>query len=225
MFHTVQLWLKTANFGHFRNLYRKTVRRFCDSQPNYFCLCNNWLSCCLHRSDRTKHSSSDNCMTAVFVVVSCTWFVQDDQECKNTWRQEPAIHIEHDGCRSLKDYRPKYCSTCRQERCCRPDHTKTLHIEMRCAGDKTILQNFMWIKSCRCAASYCKWLAVQYLDSDDEMRLPAYISHRSHSFPYDVSLTNKIQPCRICSLPINAGKCRLSCGNITRMLKRLLVRL
>ena len=137
--------------------------------------------------------------------------VQDDQDCRNTWRQEPAIHVEHDGCRSVKDYRPKYCSTCRTERCCRPDHTKHYYTYLqillllllllgyyyyaqheqqqrphqnsthrdamsrrqnrstelrsaersgvtRCQYESTfqsVLQNLMWIKNCRCTASYC----------------------------------------------------------------------
>jgi len=165
--------------------------------------------------------------------------VQDDQDCRNTWRQEPAIHVEHDGCRSVKDYRPKYCihcslgttmmmmmmmiitwlgwakycSTCRTERCCRPDHTKHYYTYLqillllllllgyyyyaqheqqqrphqnsthrdamsrrqnrstelrsaersgvtRCQYESTfqsVLQNLMWIKNCRCTASYCNW--------------------------------------------------------------------
>ena len=81
--------------------------------------------------------------------------MQQGDECKNAWRPTSPIHLEHDGCLSVKDYRPKYCGTCRKRRCCRPLLTKTFHIEFRCSGNKTIVENYMWIKNCDCTESNC----------------------------------------------------------------------
>ena len=32
---------------------------------------------------------------------------QEGDDCRNTWRPASPIHLEHDGCLSVKDYRPK----------------------------------------------------------------------------------------------------------------------
>jgi len=70
--------------------------------------------------------------------------------CKTTTRDEKAYKFVHDGCTSIKDFQPKYCSTCKKSRCCYPEETKTLHVEFQCPDDKIITQDIMWIKSCAC---------------------------------------------------------------------------
>jgi cysteine rich protein 61 len=75
---------------------------------------------------------------------------QKGRKCKNTWRQVKDIKFQYNGCTSVKEYRPKYCATCKRSRCCVPDKTKTNAMEWDCGGGKRVVHDFMWIKSCIC---------------------------------------------------------------------------
>lgn len=72
------------------------------------------------------------------------------KECKTTTRAAKEYKLVHDGCTSIEDFSPKYCSTCKKSRCCYPEDTKTLHIEFECIDTEIITKDFMWIKSCVC---------------------------------------------------------------------------
>ena len=78
-----------------------------------------------------------------------TFEFQKGKKCKNTWRQEKDIKFQYNGCTSVKEYRPKYCATCKRSRCCVPEKTKTNAMEWECDG-KLVVHDFMWIKSCVC---------------------------------------------------------------------------
>ncbi|KAK2150230.1 hypothetical protein LSH36_417g04021 [Paralvinella palmiformis] len=78
--------------------------------------------------------------------------------CKNTWRNSTSIHFVIDGCRSVKDYRPKYCATCKKHRCCYPEHSETREMEFECTGRvKYRVEKFMWIKNCEGKSCKSTW--------------------------------------------------------------------
>ena len=89
--------------------------------------------------------TSHNCF-----LINMFLFPQKGKKCKNTWRQGEPIRFEYDGCSSVKQYRPKYCSTCKRKRCCYPDKTKTNAMEWTCEDGKNAVHDFMWIKGCVC---------------------------------------------------------------------------
>ena len=86
-------------------------------------------------------------------IVFISWFSQteEDGRCKTTWRPLEHEHLTYEGCTSVKDYRPKYCSTCKRHRCCWPDVDKTIELTFVCAENHVTIHNFAWIKSCFCA--------------------------------------------------------------------------
>lgn len=54
------------------------------------------------------------------------------------------------GCSSLKKYRPRYCGTCMDSRCCSPHDTRTIRVKFRCEDGETFYKNIMMIESCKC---------------------------------------------------------------------------
>ena len=70
--------------------------------------------------------------------------------CKNTWKQTDAMRFEYHGCRTLREFRPKFCSTCDPRQCCQPDKTKTMSVRWQCENGGSVVHEFMWIKSCLC---------------------------------------------------------------------------
>jgi len=89
-------------------------------------------------------------------------------ECRSSWRASQATALQYGECESVHQFRLKYCSTCRRNRCCGPRRAKTLHdVQFRCPDNKLISERFMQIRSCECrATSNCPY-TVQY-DEDYE---------------------------------------------------------
>nr|XP_023648576.1 protein CYR61-like [Paramormyrops kingsleyae] len=72
------------------------------------------------------------------------------KKCSRTRRSSQPVKFTYAGCRSLKKYKPKYCGTCVDGRCCSPQQTRTIAVKFRCEDGESFNKNVMMIESCRC---------------------------------------------------------------------------
>uniref|UniRef100_A0A3B1JQQ0 Cellular communication network factor 5 n=1 Tax=Astyanax mexicanus TaxID=7994 RepID=A0A3B1JQQ0_ASTMX len=54
------------------------------------------------------------------------------------------------GCHSTRSYRPLYCGTCTDTRCCTPHRTRTAHTAFRCPQGGLVQHRVMIIETCAC---------------------------------------------------------------------------
>ncbi|XP_012942159.1 CCN family member 2 [Aplysia californica] len=71
-------------------------------------------------------------------------------KCTPTTRTKSREHIQHQDCLSVREYKLKFCTTCREDACCYPKKTRTSTMEFQCSGGVRKTFNYMWIKKCRC---------------------------------------------------------------------------
>ena len=95
-------------------------------------------------------------------------FFQTGKHCKTTSRAPTAYKLTYDGCTSVKDFRPKYCSTCQVHRCCLPEEVKTLTVEFECPENRVREMDFMWIKSCICTRECQQLLNMREVDDIED---------------------------------------------------------
>lgn len=72
------------------------------------------------------------------------------KKCTKTKKSQAPVRYSYAGCYSVKKYRPKYCGSCVDGRCCTPQQTRTVKIRFRCEDGETFTKNVMMIQSCRC---------------------------------------------------------------------------
>ncbi|XP_033884255.1 CCN family member 1-like [Acipenser ruthenus] len=72
------------------------------------------------------------------------------KKCTRTKKSRQAVKFTYAGCSSLKKYRPKYCGSCVDGRCCSPQQTRTVKVRFRCEDGETFSKSVMMIQSCRC---------------------------------------------------------------------------
>lgn len=72
------------------------------------------------------------------------------KKCTKTKKSQAPARYSYAGCYSVKKYRPKYCGSCVDGRCCTPQQTRTVKIRFRCEDGETFTKNVMMIQSCRC---------------------------------------------------------------------------
>ncbi|MBN3297129.1 CYR61 protein, partial [Amia calva] len=72
------------------------------------------------------------------------------KKCSRTKKSSQAVQFTYAGCSSLKKYRPKYCGSCVDDKCCSPQQTRTVKVKFRCEDGETFSKNVMMIQSCRC---------------------------------------------------------------------------
>ncbi|OCT82507.1 hypothetical protein XELAEV_18025039mg [Xenopus laevis] len=72
------------------------------------------------------------------------------KKCTKTKKSQAPVRYTYAGCSSVKKYRPKYCGSCVDGRCCTPQQTRTVKIRFRCEDGETFTKNVMMIQSCRC---------------------------------------------------------------------------
>ncbi|XP_051887058.1 CCN family member 2-like isoform X1 [Pristis pectinata] len=70
--------------------------------------------------------------------------------CQPTTRALRPIHFEYNNCISVKTYRPIYCGSCSDSRCCTPYKTRTESIEFKCKHGRIVKQQMMFIITCAC---------------------------------------------------------------------------
>lgn len=88
----------------------------------------------------------------VFVLLS---FPQPGKKCLNIYREDQPSNLTISGCTSKKEYRPKYCGVCTDERCCIPYKSKTIDVEFECPNGTGFTWKMMWVQACFCNLS-CK---------------------------------------------------------------------
>ncbi|XP_028855862.1 CCN family member 1 [Denticeps clupeoides] len=72
------------------------------------------------------------------------------KKCTRTKKSTQAVKFAYAGCSSLKKYRPKYCGSCVDGRCCSPQQTQTIQVKFRCEDGEIFNKNVMMIESCKC---------------------------------------------------------------------------
>ncbi|XP_017343621.1 CCN family member 1 [Ictalurus punctatus] len=73
------------------------------------------------------------------------------KKCNRTKKSAQAVKFTYAGCSSLKKYRPKYCGSCVDGRCCSPQQTRTVRVKFRCEDGETFNKNVMLIETCKCS--------------------------------------------------------------------------
>ncbi|XP_007976291.1 CCN family member 1 [Chlorocebus sabaeus] len=72
------------------------------------------------------------------------------KKCSKTKKSPESVRFTYAGCSSVKKYRPKYCGSCVDGRCCTPQLTRTVKMRFRCEDGETFSKNVMMIQSCKC---------------------------------------------------------------------------
>ncbi|XP_063059298.1 CCN family member 1-like [Engraulis encrasicolus] len=91
------------------------------------------------------------------------------KKCTRTRRSPEPVRLTYTGCRSLRLYRPTYCGSCVDGRCCQPSSSRTLLVPFRCSdgdlgygggGDEVriVQRAVMFVQSCRCSEKDCGFL-------------------------------------------------------------------
>uniref|UniRef100_A0AAX7TGW6 CCN family member 3 n=1 Tax=Astatotilapia calliptera TaxID=8154 RepID=A0AAX7TGW6_ASTCA len=70
--------------------------------------------------------------------------------CQKMVRSSKAIHLFYKNCTSVQAYKPRFCGSCTDGRCCTPHRTKTALVEFQCANGKTTRRPVMVITTCAC---------------------------------------------------------------------------
>ncbi|XP_077454808.1 CCN family member 3-like [Stigmatopora argus] len=71
-------------------------------------------------------------------------------KCQRMVRSDTAFQLSYKNCTSIQAYKPRYCGSCKDGRCCTPHRTKTALVEFTCAGGKTSKRPVMVIMTCVC---------------------------------------------------------------------------
>ncbi|XP_037836525.1 CCN family member 3 isoform X2 [Kryptolebias marmoratus] len=77
-----------------------------------------------------------------------------DSKCQRVARSDTAVHFSYKNCTSVQAYKPRYCGSCMDGRCCTPHRTKTSLVEFQCTNGKTTRKPVMAILTCACH-SHC----------------------------------------------------------------------
>ncbi|KAM6428079.1 CCN family member 2-like isoform 2-T2 [Liasis olivaceus] len=85
-----------------------------------------------------------------FCNVSLDRSIKKGKRCIRNPKSRQAIHFEFTGCTSIRSYRPKFCGSCTDSRCCTPHTTSTAEVEFRCPEGDSFVRKMMFIKSCSC---------------------------------------------------------------------------
>ncbi|XP_034981924.2 CCN family member 3 [Zootoca vivipara] len=72
------------------------------------------------------------------------------KRCVRTKKSPTPVHLKYDNCTSIHLYKPRYCGTCSDGRCCTPRAAKTIHVDFRCPEGNIIRHPVMSITNCVC---------------------------------------------------------------------------
>uniref|UniRef100_A0A8C5MIY6 CYR61 n=1 Tax=Leptobrachium leishanense TaxID=445787 RepID=A0A8C5MIY6_9ANUR len=75
------------------------------------------------------------------------------KKCTRTKKAKQAVHFSYASCTSVRRYKPHYCGSCIDGRCCVPSKTRTMRVRFRCEDGDTFQKSMMWIEKCRCHQS------------------------------------------------------------------------
>ncbi|XP_049611251.1 CCN family member 5 [Syngnathus scovelli] len=71
-------------------------------------------------------------------------------KCTVSYTAPGPIRLVHQGCSSTRTFRPRYCGTCTDSRCCMPSQTSTVDVTFRCPAGNLRRRPVMVIHSCNC---------------------------------------------------------------------------
>lgn len=71
--------------------------------------------------------------------------------CTPTTRLRRRENIQYKNCKSVRGYKLKFCTNCRDNQCCYPKRTKTREIEFLCNDGRYEYYKYAWIKRCTCS--------------------------------------------------------------------------
>ncbi|KAG7475784.1 NOV-like [Solea senegalensis] len=71
-------------------------------------------------------------------------------KCQRMVRSDHAVHLSYKNCTSVQAYKPRYCGSCTDGRCCTPHRTKTAMVEFQCDMGKSVRRPVMVILTCVC---------------------------------------------------------------------------
>ncbi|MEQ2186300.1 hypothetical protein GOODEAATRI_027176 [Goodea atripinnis] len=74
----------------------------------------------------------------------------EGSRCQRVVRSDKAVHLSYKNCTSVLAYKPRYCGSCTDGRCCTPYRTKTNLVEFQCSNGKTSRKPVMAILTCVC---------------------------------------------------------------------------
>ncbi|XP_023669549.1 CCN family member 3 [Paramormyrops kingsleyae] len=80
--------------------------------------------------------------------------MEKGDECQKTKRTPKPTHFNFKNCTSMQEYKPLYCGSCSDDRCCTPHSTRTVQVTFRCPGGRSLKKLVMFINTCVCH-SYC----------------------------------------------------------------------
>ena len=92
-----------------------------------------------------------------------------NKRCTRLRRSNKRVRFSFDGCMSSKLYRPRYCGTCRDNRCCQPSKVKTTDVNFRCVGGDSFSYKIAMIRTCSCSrecGTTSMWNVGTYVGKD-----------------------------------------------------------
>eukprot|EP00066_Takifugu_rubripes_P014638 XP_011603904.1 PREDICTED: protein NOV homolog [Takifugu rubripes] len=75
-------------------------------------------------------------------------------KCQRVVQSGTAVQLAYKNCTSIQAYKPRYCGSCTDGRCCTPHRTKTTLVDFQCTNGKSARRPVMVILTCACH-SHC----------------------------------------------------------------------
>lgn len=80
--------------------------------------------------------------------------LQRGSKCQRVVQSGTAVQLAYKNCTSIQAYKPRYCGSCTDGRCCTPHRTKTALVDFQCTNGKSARRPVMVILTCACH-SHC----------------------------------------------------------------------
>lgn len=77
--------------------------------------------------------------------------VKKGKKCQRTSRPQDPVSLTFAGCSTAQRYRPRWCGTCSDGRCCTPSVSRTVRLRFQCPDGESYYNNVMWIQKCKCS--------------------------------------------------------------------------
>lgn len=96
------------------------------------------------------------------------------KRCFRMKKAREALRFTYAGCTSVRRYKPRWCGSCTDGRCCTPSLTRTVHVRFRCDDGEIFSKSMMWTDKCQCHYN-CAY--------QNEISYPYYMLHNDiHKF-------------------------------------------
>lgn len=78
--------------------------------------------------------------------------VPKGKTCRPQFQAQKAEKLRLSGCTSTKRFRPTYCGSCSDRRCCIPNKSRMIRVDFRCQGGTSTTWRMQWVTSCVCTS-------------------------------------------------------------------------